>query len=796
MPSYFVSTSGSDANVGSSESPFATIPRAVTQASNGDTITIASGTYNYGTTTANNVININKELSIIGRATSTSGSRPVINITTASENTAVLCNASNIILRGLEFVHNPASIGSNDTCIKLAGGGTSVAPNSGIMVNQNINILDCKIAFTKFGVSSTAKYFSVQSCELVSKGAVNSTARSIAIYGQDGTVDILNNVFTTSVANNKIELLHNNFSDDGYQNKRNGTVNFTGNSTSGINITGVRPMVFEAGSDAGLVGDSYSFNISNNSISTTNDCMMLLQPSNANFLNFIGLITLNNNTFNNNPTGSNNGLVRVSADWGGTGPLRTTPLTTPINNPKFVIYSNTRNNTNAIYSSNAYDVDSKNLLIFTGFSANGDGLRTGGLSTSTINSILATTAPAKLTQTITFGALSSQPYSLNGLISLTGTASSGLPISYSSDNTSVTDISGTSLVIKGIGTATITASQVGNGSYDAAIEVSQNQVITKANQTITFDDNSYTFADSTYTLNATASSGLPVTYSSSNGVASIVDGNKIVFTQNGQVMVTVAQSGNDIYNPAPSVVKQFVLNRMVDVNYKGGPINATAAANNLIANAQGTLTINLPSHDFTKDSGVAYLKNSGFTGAVSILNISALDGSGNPITNFSTEPIVINLSLPQANPASTLQVYKLDASTNAMMNPQPTGYPVTLQYQSGTNWTISLPSLSSYVIADVNAPGGDIGGDPHLKTVHGKEVLLPNDWLYVKLYQKDGIQVNAKCGFLNSEDLQNLHRCVDYNKFSQINILGNKYKNIYTIHNKTHYSHYTESLYK
>ena len=346
------------------------------------------------------------------------------------------------------------------------------------------------------------------------------------------------------------------------------------------------------------------------------------------------------------------------------------------------------------------------------------------------------------------------------MISLTGTASSGLPISYSSDNTSVTDISGTNLVIKGIGPATITASQVGNGSYDAAIEVSQNQVITKANQTITFDDNSYTFADSTYTLNATASSGLPVTYSSSNGVASIVDGNKIVFTQNGQVMVTVAQSGNDIYNPAPSVVKQFVLNRMVDVNYKGGPINATAAANNLIANAQGTLTINLPSHDFTKDSGVAYLKNSGFTGAVSILNISALDGSGNPITNFSTEPIVINLSLPQANPASTLQVYKLDASTNTMMNPQPTGYPVTLQYQSGTNWTISLPSLSSYVIADVNAPGGDIGGDPHLKTVHGKEVLLPNDWLYVKLYQKDGIQVNAKCGFLNSEDLQNLHRCV------------------------------------
>lgn len=50
--------------------------------------------------------------------------------------------------------------------------------------------------------------------------------------------------------------------------------------------------------------------------------------------------------------------------------------------------------------------------------------------------------------------------------------------------------------------------------------------------------------------------------------------------------------------------------------------------------------------------------------------------------------------------------------------------------------------------------------------------------------------------YVKNNDNQNLHRCVDYNKFSQINILGNKYKNIYTIHNKTHYSHYTESLYK
>lgn len=381
MPTYYVSTSGSDANSGTSSSPFNTIPYAITQASNNDTIIVISGTYNYGVATSNNVININKELTIIGRETIT-GTRPIINISTASNNTAVLCNASNITLKGLEFFHNPATTGSNDTCINIAPGGAIIYPDSGVMVNQNINILDCKIHFTKFGVSSKAKYFSVKNCELVSK--VATTARSIAIYSQDGTVDILDNTFTTSASNNIIELLHNNFLvNDGYKNKRNGTVNFIGNITSGINITR-RAIFFEAGCDTGLSGDRYSFNVSNNTISTTSDCMMLLQPK-SNFLDFINLITLNNNTFNNNPSGSNNGLVKVDHSF---APNRG-PLTTPINNPKFLIYSNIINNTTLNLSTNSYNVDDKNVLIFTGFLPDS----TGGLSTSVINSILNTVDP-------------------------------------------------------------------------------------------------------------------------------------------------------------------------------------------------------------------------------------------------------------------------------------------------------------------------------------------------------------------------------------------------------------------
>lgn len=55
---------------------------------------------------------------------------------------------------------------------------------------------------------------------------------------------------------------------------------------------------------------------------------------------------------------------------------------------------------------------------------------------------------------------------------------------------------------------------------------------------------------------------------------------------------------------------------------------------------------------------------------------------------------------------------------------------------------------------------------------------------------------NVINNYIKNNDSQSLHRCIDYDKFSKINVLGSRYRNIYTIHNKKHYSQYTESLYK
>src|SRR5690606_31109373 len=104
---------------------------------------------------------------------------------------------------------------------------------------------------------------------------------------------------------------------------------------------------------------------------------------------------------------------------------------------------------------------------------------------------------------------------------LAATASSGLAVSYTSSDPTVATVSSTGFVtIVGPGSAVITATQAGNSNYNAATAVAQTLVVTspaKTNQTITFGTiASKQVGDPNFTLTATASSGLSVTYTSSD----------------------------------------------------------------------------------------------------------------------------------------------------------------------------------------------------------------------------------------------------------------------------------------
>ena len=133
----------------------------------------------------------------------------------------------------------------------------------------------------------------------------------------------------------------------------------------------------------------------------------------------------------------------------------------------------------------------------------------------------------KQAQTITFGALAAMTFG-GADFNLTATASSTLNVSYMSSDPLVASIAGNMVTIVGAGTTIITASQAGDINYIAAPDVAQNLVVNKADQTIGFDAlAAVTFGGADFNLAATASSTLPVSYSSSDASVASIAGSMV-----------------------------------------------------------------------------------------------------------------------------------------------------------------------------------------------------------------------------------------------------------------------------
>ncbi|WP_416867599.1 MAG: T9SS type A sorting domain-containing protein [Imperialibacter sp.] len=153
-------------------------------------------------------------------------------------------------------------------------------------------------------------------------------------------------------------------------------------------------------------------------------------------------------------------------------------------------------------------------------------------------------------QSITFNPLPSKTLGEEAF-TLTATASSGLAVAYTSSNQAVATISGNTVTITGIGETTITASQPGNINYEAATPVQQTLVINQATQTITFNPlPEKTYGDAPFELSATTSSGLDVTFSSSDAAVASVEGTTVTILKAGAVTITASQAGNDNYSSA------------------------------------------------------------------------------------------------------------------------------------------------------------------------------------------------------------------------------------------------------
>lgn len=157
------------------------------------------------------------------------------------------------------------------------------------------------------------------------------------------------------------------------------------------------------------------------------------------------------------------------------------------------------------------------------------------------------------------------PYSLNA------SASSGLQVSYQILS-GPASINGSTLTLTGgIGTVLISASQGGNSSYFPAPTVTRTFTVSPAGgqlQTINFPSISDKLTtDGPFGLNASASSGLSVSYAVLSGPASM-NGNVVSLNgSTGTVTIRASQAGNSNYDPAPNVNRSFIVNAPPSGNY-------------------------------------------------------------------------------------------------------------------------------------------------------------------------------------------------------------------------------------
>jgi hypothetical protein len=156
---------------------------------------------------------------------------------------------------------------------------------------------------------------------------------------------------------------------------------------------------------------------------------------------------------------------------------------------------------------------------------------------------------SKAQQTVSFDPVETKTFG-NGPFDLSASSDAGLPVIFEWVSGPVT-ISGTTVTINGAGSAIIRAVQAGDENYEAAFS-EQLITINKASQTISFAAFTPQNNTDSVQLSATASSGLPVSYSIVSGPG-IIHNNTLSFTGEGNVVVRASQIGNENYLTADPV---------------------------------------------------------------------------------------------------------------------------------------------------------------------------------------------------------------------------------------------------
>jgi hypothetical protein len=294
----------------------------------------------------------------------------------------------------------------------------------------------------------------------------------------------------------------------------------------------------------------------------------------------------------------------------------------------------------------------------------------------------------KVSQNISFNSLSNASLQA-GTYQLNATATSSLGVSFACNDTSVAEVSGTTLILKKGGSIVITASQGGNGTFSASPNVTQSLTViddTQQAQTIAWSQTlgSRAFGVADLNLTASASSNLPVSYlSSDSSIASIINGTFLRAVGAGSATITATQEGNGQYQAATSVAKS---------------VSVTKANQEIVINVGGST--NLP--NLIKDNG-----DFEFVPDLKSRNSSTLIDTGLGLTYVSSNSAVIEVTgggsklSPRGPGSANITVSQSgDATYNAASNGS---FSVTVTEYSP--YSDSLSNLELWL------DGKDINGD-------------------------------------------------------------------------------------
>jgi hypothetical protein len=172
------------------------------------------------------------------------------------------------------------------------------------------------------------------------------------------------------------------------------------------------------------------------------------------------------------------------------------------------------------------------------------------------------------------------PVALGGRILLSATAKSGQPVRFSA--TGAVRLDGEYLVADSVGSGSVTALVDSTALYNS-IAITYGVAVGKLTQSINFPPlGIFSRTDFPFLLGASASSGLPVEFDSSNPNVADVAGGRVTITGVGVATITASQNGDSVFEAAPSVAQEIAVERagqaiafreLEPVPYDGSPVS-------------------------------------------------------------------------------------------------------------------------------------------------------------------------------------------------------------------------------